>query len=100
MTGTTADTGNPRGRERGWTRTAERRPTEAYGRQVEVLFGSSGWERPVIGLYAHWSDEEVAAGACRWKLLDQATGMFLDYVGHGEPEPELWRRPPALPDAR
>ena len=80
-----------------WTRTAEQRPAETYGEQVDVLFGSSDWGWPIRGMYTHWSDKDVAEGACRWQVYDQLKDRYEDYIGPKEPEPEFWMAKPKLP---
>lgn len=83
-----------------WSRTSESRPTLEPGGQVDVLFGSLDWGWAIVGLYTHWPDEEVAKGAVRWQMYDQAKDRYVDYFSPGEPEPEFWMAKPQLPTAR
>lgn len=80
-----------------WTRTSESRPTDVHGGQVDVLFGSLDWGWAIVGLYTHWTDKEVAEGACRWEMYDQGKDRYVDYFVKGEPEPEFWMIKPELP---
>jgi len=80
-----------------WTRTAQARPTSVHGGQVDVLFGSADWGWAIVGLYTHWSEEEVAAGAVRWAMYDQGGDTYVDYFEPGEDEPEFWMAKPLLP---
>ncbi len=80
-----------------WTRTADARPTDAPGGQVDVLFGSRDWGWAIVGLYTNWPDAEVAKGAVRWQMYDQEKDRYVDYIMPGEPEPEFWMLKPELP---